>query len=85
MFQWYRPYDELPLSLAFNHKLRRYSQDSDGGRSSDAEEAPPTLAWNLPHTCIFQSDIVGFTSLTQRITPHQLVVGRCRLNLSNLC
>ena len=42
-------------------------------KNSEGEETPPTLAWNLPHTCIFQSDIVGFTSLTQRITPHQLV------------
>ena len=29
--------------------------------------------WNLPHTCVFQSDIVGFTALTQRIAPAQLV------------
>jgi len=33
------------------------------------------LAWNLPHTCLFQSDIVGFTALTQRIAPHKLVAG----------
>jgi class 3 adenylate cyclase len=31
------------------------------------------LAWNLPHTCIFQSDIVGFTTLTQRVNPIQLM------------
>jgi hypothetical protein len=27
----------------------------------DDDGAPPTMAWKLPHTCIFQSDIVGFT------------------------
>ena len=42
-------------------------------------DAAPTLAWNLPNTCIFQSDIVGFTSLTQRIAPHQLVAGPQRI------
>jgi len=57
------PHTVVPL-------LQKLEQSTD---DADAAAAPPTLAWNLPHTCIFQSDIVGFTSLTQRITPHQLV------------
>ena len=36
--------------------LQKLEQSTDG---ADADAAPPTLAWNLPHTCIFQSDIVG--------------------------
>jgi class 3 adenylate cyclase len=41
--------------------------------ADEDEEVSATLAWKLPHTCIFQSDIVGFTALTQRITPRELV------------
>ena len=48
-------------------------QDNNSNSNSSADATPTTLAWNLPHTCIFQSDIVGFTALTQRIAPHQLV------------
>ena len=29
------------------------------GADGDADAAPPTLAWKLRHTCVFQSDIVG--------------------------
>jgi hypothetical protein len=48
--------------------------DAAGDAEADEDELGATkLAWNLPHTCIFQSDIVGFTSLTQRIKPRELV------------
>ena len=48
-----------------------HGRSDDGGDDDDG--APPTMAWKLPHACIFQSDIVGFTALTQRIQPTQLV------------
>ena len=40
--------------------LQKASADAEAADAvADVPPAPPTLAWNLPHTCIFQSDIVG--------------------------
>jgi class 3 adenylate cyclase len=63
-------------------------QDNNSNSDSSADATPTTLAWNLPHTCIFQSDIVGFTALTQRIAPHQLVAmlhGLFAVRLGSCC
>jgi len=65
-----------PAVLTLHQTSNSMARMGDGNYADDDDEdddTPPTQAWELPHTCIFQSDIVGFTSLTQRSAPHQLV------------